>query len=142
MPVKRDSLAAVLATAAVILVVVLGFWKLHGPKTQRLVRADEKRLQNLSQLANQINNQYQRSKQLPTALSDHQKRQFADPLSAQPLQYSPAPPDRYQLCTTFATESPRPERTGDFVFWTHSSGAKCFEFDATEPVPPAPYFYY
>jgi hypothetical protein len=142
MPVNRDSLAALLATAAVLLVVFLGFWKIHGPSTQRLVRTDEKRVQNLSQLANQINNQYQRNKELPAALSDHQKSQFADPLSSQPPQYSPKPPNRYQVCATFATDSPKAERSGDFVFWAHSSGLRCFEFDASEQVPPAPHFYY
>jgi hypothetical protein len=141
MPVKRDTLAALLATVAVVLVVILGFWKIHGPSTQRLFRADEKRVQNLSQLANQINNQYRGSKELPSALSDYQKRQFADPISAQPPQYSPKPPSRYQLCATFAAASPKPEPTDDFAFWVHSSGAKCFEFDAAAAVPAAPYYY-
>jgi hypothetical protein len=143
MRVNRDLLAAILATVMFLIVVFLGFWKTRGPSSQRLVRADEKRIQLLSQLANQINNQYRGNKQLPATLTDRQKHQFADPLSGQPPQYSPTPPSHYQLCATFATEGPKTAQTGgDFVFWTHSAGAKCFDFDASEPVPAAPYFYY
>jgi hypothetical protein len=140
---NRDSIAAVMATAAFLLVVILGFWKIHGPGTQRLVRTDEKRIQNVSQLANEINLLYnQHNKQLPEKLSDSQKTKFADPVTKQPLDYSPKPPSGYTICTTFSTASPKEELDGSYSFWTHPAGPKCFELNASEPVPQAPYFYY
>lgn len=42
MRVNRDSIAAILAIAAFVIVVSLGFWKTHAPSAQRLMRADEK----------------------------------------------------------------------------------------------------
>jgi len=143
MRVDRNSIAAILATAAFVIVVSLGFWKTRGPSAQRLVRADEKRVQNLSQLANEINNYYhQHDKQLPEKLSDAQKTKFADPVTGQPLEYSAKPSKDYTLCTTFATDSPKEEGTGNFDFWIHAAGSKCFEFHAGEQIPQAPYFYY
>jgi hypothetical protein len=143
MRVNRDSLAAILATAAFLIVVALGFWKTHGPGTQRLVRADEKRVQNLSQLANEINNEYNRhEKKLPEKLSDLQKTRYADPVTKKPLEYTANPPSRFTLCTTFAIDGPKEDSSGMFAFWTHSSGPKCFEFSAGEQVAQAPYSYY
>jgi hypothetical protein len=143
MRVNRDSIAATLAIAAFAIVVSLGFWKTRGPSTQRLVRADEKRVQNLSQLASEINNQYnQQNKQLPGRLTDAQKTKFADPASKKPLEYVAKPPSNYSLCTTFATASPKEEGSRNFDFWMHPAGTKCFEFNAAEQVPQAPYFYY
>jgi hypothetical protein len=143
MRVNRDSIAALLAIAVFAIVVSLGFWKTRGPSAQRLVRADEKRVQNLSQLANEINNQYQQQdKQLPERLSDAQKTKFADPVTGKPPDYTAKPPTDYTLCTTFATASQKEELKGSFDFWIHPAGAKCFEFHAGEPVPQSPYFYY
>jgi hypothetical protein len=143
MRANRDTLAAILAAAAVILVVVLGFWKVHGPSAQRLVRADERRLQNLSQLANEINAAYrQHDKQLPAELTELQKKRFADPITGKPPQYSAKSASVYSLCATFTVEGPKEDYSGNVSFWSHPAGTKCFELDAAEQVPPAPYFYY
>jgi hypothetical protein len=143
MRVNRDSLAAILGTAAVVIVVSLGFWKTHGPGAQRLIRADEKRILNVSQLANEIDNYYrQHDKQLPERLNDSQKTRYADPVTAKPLEYTAIPPSGFTLCTTFVTSTPKEELKRNFDFWSRQAGSKCFEFKADEPVPPAPYFYF
>ena len=139
---NRDSIAALLATAVFVIVVSLGFWKTRGPSTQRLVRTDEKRIQNLRQLANEINEQYrQHNKQLPEKLSDFQKTRFADPVTGKPPEYTPKPPADYLLCTEFVTDGSKEDLTGILAFWNHPTGPKCFEFHAAEQVSPAPYFY-
>ena len=143
MRANRDAVAALLATAAFVVVVSLGFWKTRGPSTQRLVRWDEKRVHNLSQLAGEIIQDYRtHDMQLPTALSSVQKGRYLDPATGRPPDYRVEPPSHFFLCTTFATEGPRESPSGNYLFWAHSGGRKCFEFDATEPVPPAPFPYY
>ena len=143
MRVNRDSIAAILATAAVAIVIILGFWKTHGPSTQRLLRADEKRVQNLHQLAEEINYQFkQHEKQLPEKLNDTQITKYADPVTGKPPVYTAKPPGNFALCSTFAAASSKEEGNGNFDFWTHAAGSKCFEFTAGEQVPQAPYFYY
>jgi hypothetical protein len=100
-------------------------------------------VQNLSQLASEINMQYvQQNKQLAERLTDAQKTKFADPVSKQPLTYVPKPPGNYSLCTTFSTDSSKEGRNRNFDFWMHRAGAKCFGFNAAEQVPQAPYFYF
>jgi hypothetical protein len=140
---NRDSLAATLAVVAVAIVVVLGFWKTRGPSTQRLVRADGKRAQNLNRLAFEINNQYKmHASQLPAALNDAQKKAFADPVTGIPPTYTPTPPNSYTLCATFATASSKDEPNDYSGFWNHPAGTKCFEFNAADnAIPAAPYFY-
>ena len=143
MRANRDSVAAVVAAVAVVAVVVLGFVKTRGPSAQRLYRTDQKRIQNLSQLANELNVQYnRRDKQLPETLDDAQKTKYLDPVTGQPPVYTPKPPNKYTLCATFSTDSTKEESDPSFHFWTHSAGSKCFELNAAEPVPQAPYFYY
>lgn len=143
MRVSRDSFAALLATVAVVVVVALGFRQTRGPSTQRLLRTHAKRVQNLNQLANQINNHYRRNgNQLPVSLTNFQKKQFADSVTGKVPEYAATTSNSYTLCTTFSANSPQEERSGDFLFWTHSVGHKCFEINAAEQVPQAPYFYY
>jgi hypothetical protein len=138
---NRDSIAALVATTAVVLVVGLGFWKTRGPSTQRLVRMDDKRIQNVSQLANEINQRYQHDKQLPEKLSDFQKTRYADPITGKPPDYTAKPPTDYTLCTEFVTDGSKEGLIGVLGFWNHSKGPKCYEFHAADPVPPAPYYY-
>ncbi|HTZ47560.1 MAG TPA: hypothetical protein VMH20_08215 [Verrucomicrobiae bacterium] len=142
MRLSRDAVAVLLSTVAVVVVVTLGFWKTRGPSTQRLIRADEKRLQILHQLANEMNDHYKiHDKQLPDSLSDMQKAKYVDPITAQPFAYTPKPPNRYSLCATFATSGPKEDRNRDYTFWSHPAGLKCFEFNADEAVPGAPYLF-
>jgi hypothetical protein len=145
MRINRDTLAVFLSTLAVVVVVSLGFWKTRGPSTQRLIRADEKRISSLVQLANEINEHYKsHDKQLPDSLSDSQKAKYVDPFTGQPVVYNPKPPNRYSLCATFSSSGPKDDRNRDFAFWSHPAGSKCFEFSAQEPTPAAPavYLYY
>ena len=142
MRLSRDSNAAALASAAFVLVVVLGFYKTRGPSEQRLLRADQKRIQNVQQLANQINMEYQRHiKQLPSELTSVQKSSFKDPLTGKALEYATKSATRYAICTTFSRAVPKDDENSAFAFWDHAAGYKCFEFDASEQVPNVPYYY-
>jgi len=142
MRVNRDFAAALLAAVAVVLVVVLGFMRIHGPSVQRLVRTDQKRIQNLNQLANEINSQYnQHGKELPLDLNDSQKSKYADPVSRRAPVYTPLPSGSYTLCATFSTDNTKEERDTTFAFWAHPAGSKCFQLSAADPVPVSPYFY-
>jgi hypothetical protein len=95
----------------------------------------------MNQLANEFNREYgQHIKQLPDGLNDLQKTNYADPITKTPIEYSPETPTRYEPCTIFSTDSPNERLNGAFSFWAHTAGHKCFEFDAAEQVPQAPYY--
>jgi len=143
MKISRDMAAALLASAVFCLVVGLGFWKTRGPGAQRLIRADEKRITAIAQLAGQISNDYNRhNKQLPSVLSEEQKRQFKDPLTQRPIEYTVRSATGFSLCTDFSASSPPDYKEVPYEFWQHPAGHKCFDFEAGGPIAQAPYFYY
>lgn len=143
MKLTRDTAAALVAGAAICIVVGLGFWKTRGPGSQRMVRADEKRIQAIGQLANQINNYYgQHNQQLPASLSEDQKQGLKDPLSRRPLDYTAGVGSKFTLCSDFSAPSPEDYKDPPFDFWQHPAGRKCFEFHAGGTIPQVPYFYY
>src|SRR6266403_5809597 len=107
MKLTRDMAAALMAMVAICIVVGLGFWKTRGPGSQRLIRADEKRIQSIGQLAGQINYYYgQHNQQLPDSLNEEQKQASRDPLTGRPLEYSTRAGSKFTLCTDFSTQSP------------------------------------
>jgi hypothetical protein len=143
MKLTRDTAAALMAVAAICIVVGLGFWKTRGPGSQRLIRADEKRIQSIGQLAGQINNYYgEHNKQLPATLSEEQKLTFKDPLTGRPAEYAPSTGSKFALCTDFSAPSPEDYKDAPFDFWRHPQGHKCFEFEAAGTIPQVPYFYF
>jgi hypothetical protein len=137
---NRNGWAALVATIVVLVVVILGFWSLGGPGTQRLVQTDLHAVRALSSLAQKINQAWLSSgRTLPANLesvSDSLKR---DSITGQIFGYRPGPNDEYELCANFATNSenlqgPNSDR------WAHPKGDYCFKFDASTPVPFVPYY--
>ena len=71
MPSSRDKFAGLAATAGVVTVLIVGFVNLGGPRTQRLIQADNQRIQNLSTLALEIKTKWTNSNYvLPATLDD------------------------------------------------------------------------
>ena len=143
MKLTRDTAAALMAMVAICIVVGLGFWKTRGPGSQRLIRADEKRLQSIGQLAGQINYYYgQHNQQLPATLSEEQKQASKDPVTARTLEYKAGAGSRFTLCTDFSAPSQEDYKDISYEFWKHPQGHKCFEFEAGVQVPQVPYLYF
>lgn len=143
MKLSREMVAALLASTAFCVVVGLGFWKTRGPGAQRLIRADEKRIGAIAQLAGEINNYYnQHNKQLPSSLNAEQQRQFKDLLTGRPIEYAAKSATTFSLCTDFSTSSPTDYKQAPYDFWQHPQGHKCFDFEAGGQVASTPYFYY
>jgi hypothetical protein len=144
MKATRDSAAAILASLAILAVVVLGFYKTRGPSTQRLLRSDRKRISMIDHLANEIRIQVTDAKlPLPPSLTEVQRREYVDPATGQPLEYSATSPTRYSICATFVLPTQGDEQQKlEFAFWTHPAGRKCFDFDTHAPIPNVPYTYF
>ena len=71
MPSSRDKLAGLAATVGVVTVLIVGFVNLGGPRTQRLIQADNQRIQNRSTLALEIKTKWATSNHvLPATLDD------------------------------------------------------------------------
>jgi hypothetical protein len=144
MRLTRDSAAALLASAAVIAVIIAGFYRTHGPSMQRLLRSDQKRVDLVGQLANEIRIQYNNAHQkLPAELTALQSVKYKDPVTGHPLEYSVKSETQYTICTTLDLPTPKDdEQKVEYAFWKHSAGHACFDFDTNAPSPPVPYTYY
>jgi hypothetical protein len=139
---NRNSRAAIAATTAVVVVVILGFRVLGGPAAQRLVQSDVRTIRALTELARQINQRWLSSgKVLPGDLEKFPDTIKQDPISAKSFGYRPKLNEEYELCATFATDTRDMPVTNPKDQWTHPKGDYCFEFEASQQVPFVPYEY-
>lgn len=139
---SRNSLAAIAATVVVVIVVALGFYVLGGPGTQRLVQSDLRIVRSLADLARQINFKWNNSgKVLPRTLDNVTDSAKQNPITHELFLYHPKSNSEYELCATFATDNRNAQMQNTNNQWAHPKGPYCFELDASQPVPPAPYLY-
>ena len=139
---SRDVWAGVAATVAVVVVVILGFRVLGGPANQRLVQADQRRVNALSELARQINSRWSTgARPLPADLEKIPSAMRQDPVSGKAFVYHAKSNDEYELCATFATDDRDARATAPTDRWLHPKGEFCFPFQASEQVPFVPYSY-
>jgi hypothetical protein len=142
---NRNLLAAVAAMVLVIAVVMLGFHALGGPQTQRLIQSDLRTVRAIADLARQIHSKWAASKEmLPADLQDFPKPQRQNPVTHEDFSYRRKSDSQYELCSAFATDShtlQAPDTNAASTFWSHPKGSYCFQFDVTQEIPPAPYYY-
>ena len=143
----RNSVAAIAATVAVTVVVVLGFRMLGSPANQRLIQADLRVTQALVNLAEQIQFRWKNSQNtLPQTLDTIPASAKENPITHEAFIYRVQSKSDYELCTTFATDNRDAEKREarnqwDPARWAHPKGQSCFQLDASQPVPQAPYAY-
>ena len=139
---SKDARAALVASIAVLVVIVLGFRVLGGPGTQRLVRSDEHTVRSLAELAQKIQEKRLASNQeLPPTLEGLPENLKQDALTHKPFIYRPKSKTAYELCATFITDNRQLEPGEAQDSWHHPKGDFCFQLDATQSVPPAPFYY-
>jgi|SRR5580704_5438153 hypothetical protein len=140
---NRNVWATIVATGAVIVVLILGFRFLGSPARQRLVRLDARTVQALAALAQQINYSWNLSgKALPSNLDKITGTVKKDAQSGKPFLFHPRQNSAYELCATFAADSREQPDTNTADPWLHPKGDYCFQLDASQPVPAVPYNYY
>lgn len=130
--------------AFVIFSIVLGFFVMGSPYTQKEKRFDAERVSHLQTIQYQIVSYWQAKQKLPATLDD-----IKDPLSGFVLPVDPKDQMAYeyimkgklsfQLCATFSRETPKgaglegystpayPYKNGMDENWQHSAGKVCFD---------------
>ncbi len=138
----RNSWAATVATIAVIAVISLGLRVLGGPGRQRLVQSDLRTVRTLGELAQQIKFAWESSgKVLAANLEKFPNSAKQNVVTGQLFTYRPKSKSEYELCATFATDSPNLHAQDANDFWAHPEGQYCFQLDASQQVPQTPYYY-
>ncbi len=131
----------IIATSAVVaLSLVLGFYVMGSPLTQRLKRMDADRINSLTQIQWQVINYWQKKGELPKDINELNDPISGfivptDPETEIPYQYEAIGDKMFKLCANFSLENdklsaipakPRyvsPENEN----WFHKQGQNCFE---------------
>ena len=128
---SRDRLMALLSSAAVLLIVILGFTHLGPPRAQRELRADSQRIANLYQIGTQIKLYWaSHGSQLPPDIPSVAPV-YADPVTHRPYEYHAKQGSQYELCAVFSRRSERNEAGSVPDQWAHPAGHYCFSLDAS-----------
>lgn len=129
---RRDRFMAGLSSAAIVLLIALGFWQLGSPRVQREFRADGERIRQLYQLSLGIKNYWTaHTSQLPSSLDQLTDGVYADPVTHTPYEYRAKQGSQYELCVVFAHSSGHAANTFGEDAWTHPAGRHCFQLDAS-----------
>jgi hypothetical protein len=141
---------------AVAAAVVGGLTVSGPPRQERRRQLDQRRQNDLSQLADRIDRHWNRTGALPPTLAALVEAgdRFAEPIPSDPATqsaYDYAVEDtlHYRLCATFETDSQelarrqaQPDYDGANHFWDHPTGRHCFLIRVrrldSDPVRPTP----
>jgi len=138
---SRDRWMAGISAVAVAVMVILGFVRVGSPSTQRTMRADARRTQDLYQLSEKIRAFWNSTHKLPEHLDELQDVVLADPITRAGYEYHLKDESKYELCATFAMSSQQNEAIKRTSAWSHIAGRQCFPFDAVQ-MADNPYVYY
>jgi hypothetical protein len=117
------------AIVVVALTVAAALTILGTPDRSRALALDEKRLDDLHDIAQELRDDYADGRRsLPLTLASPRY----DPVSRAPYGYRRLGGERYLLCADFALANPATgSRDGDLnPFWRHSAGRTCYRLDA------------
>jgi uncharacterized membrane protein YidH (DUF202 family) len=139
---KRSLIFGLSSLTVVAIAFCIGLGVAGPPSTQRQIQTDHRRVEDLRQLAFDINSwsnrpgSAQRDRVPPLRLSDvvgADNKRALDPETKRPYEYVAGVGTRYQLCAVFAAsnadELPAP------LFWKHDAGRTCFTFDVGQAPP-------
>jgi len=128
----------IIAVVVVTASIVLGFTVLGSPNTQRLLKADNQKMNNLMEINNYVQSYYVQNGKLPENLNETTSLGYypnlIDPQTNKPYEYIKKDSLRYSLCAEFnkasitskSSYSEAPYLRGA-VFGTHPAGRYCFE---------------
>jgi len=101
-----------------------------SPDEQRLMRLDERRIEDLARLSTAFDDYWEERDSLPVAISElldgrRLSRMPTDPRTGLAYEYEQLNQDSFRLCATFDRSS-LDQREEEF--WAHAAGHQCFSF--------------
>jgi hypothetical protein len=129
---SRDRWMAGISMMIVAGMLILGFSHVGAPSTQRTLRADTRRVQDLYMLSSAIYNIWTSAHKLPEHLDELRNVALADPITRAEYEYRTKDASKYELCATFAMSSRENEALQRASTWSHQAGRQCFALDAAQ----------
>jgi hypothetical protein len=107
---KRASYVNYGAGVVVVLVIVAGFYITGSPNTARLLRFDDQRVNDLTNMQYQVTNYWQAKQKLPASIADLSDPLTGavvptDPETGTPYHYEAVGANSFKLCAVFSKES-------------------------------------
>jgi hypothetical protein len=126
-------IAAAISTTVVIVALIAGLYLSGSPSEQRLLRLDERRVDDLKQIAITVERFWEEQGELPadlpTLVDGRRLNQLlVDPETGHDYDYAHTT-DTFRLCAVFNRPS---EEAETMQFWQHPAGQHCFDFDTSE----------
>jgi hypothetical protein len=133
--VNRHQVFASAAVLAVASGITLGLWRLGGRGRQRDISADQRRSQDLGNIATAIGGWYITERKLPPDLGAIRRYNsglsLRDPITGAPYEYRSTGDTQYELCASFALDSTSEPAQPEFMrFHSHPAGKQCFPGNA------------
>lgn len=120
----------------VLAITLLGLWLAGAPGVVRKQLLDQRRVRELGELSQAIENHHRIRGVLPDELTallaqnPQQSLPLTDPVSREPYGYAVLDSMRYELCATFdSADSLAPYGNRPNTFWRHGPGRACFTFE-------------
>ncbi len=128
------TVVGVVAIVVVAAAVVVGLVRLGSPSEERSRRFDERRVEDLRRIADNVDLYLTREGTLPTSLealraSPLPPIRITDPARGTLYEYAATGDTTFELCGQFDAERSR-RRPNEF--WAHPAGRYCFELDGQE----------
>lgn len=124
-------LAIGVAVVVVAATVIASFLVLGSPAEQRLLRLDERRVEDLNGLRAHVNAYWRANARLPSSLDDAGQgaELYRDPASGEEYGYRVIGERAYELCADF--DRPFMPESADLAmrFWPHPAGRHCFPLE-------------
>lgn len=123
--------------ALVVGAIAAGFMALGSPAEQRLLRLDERRVEDLRGIGASVNAYWQANDRLPDLLTDAGRgvELYRDPVSEEPYEYRVLGPQTYELCAEFARSFTPESAERAIRDWPHPAGRHCFTLNAEADAP-------
>jgi type II secretory pathway pseudopilin PulG len=124
---KLAHIFAVTVAVLVIAGLVLGFTAIGPPSHAREVALDQKRVDDLQDIAARLRARYRYEGEFPATLPSDWVR-VNDPVTKRPYVYRRVDQAHFILCATFTAPSENDINAGT-SFWRHGAGQKCYTLD-------------
>ena len=143
---RASKMIGIGVSLALLLAIASGFFIMGSPQTQRLLRYDQQRIEDLRSIQSQVTDYYRTAEKLPESLATLQDPLAGgyiqnDPETGASYEYNVLAPLRFELCATFNLPLPEFEvgstidrndwRVRDAqqtaTEWPHGAGRTCFE---------------
>ena len=131
MALTRPRLLGALVTTVVAVAIVTGIVMLGSPSEERRRRLDQRRVQDLTNLARAVDLYWTRHATLPASVPELLKEpggrvSATDPGTSEQYEYRVLDGGQYELCARFERESRDAGSILGDNFWAHAPGRQCF----------------